>query len=92
MNEEQQIFMLTVGQLKGIIKEAMKDQRQTSDEETTKEKNYLYGVHDLARFLGVSYPTAHKLKSGILKPAVYQTGRTILFDRDKVVQILKSNK
>ena len=92
MTDNQQIFMLTVGQLKDLIREVISNPRDNKLEETShNEKRYLYSIQDLATFLGVSYPTAHRLKSTILRSAVYQTGRTILIDTDKVIELMKSH-
>ena len=92
MSDNQQIFMLTVGQLKDIIREVIANPSESKPEKTPKsEKRYLYSIQELATFLGVSYPTAHRLKSTILRSAVYQKGRTILIDTDKVLELMKSN-
>lgn len=92
MTDNQQIFMLTVGQLKDLIREVISNPSNNKSEETPdSEKRYLYSIQELATFLGVSYPTAHRLKSTILRSAVYQTGRTILIDSDKVIELMKSH-
>lgn len=91
MTDNQQIFMLTVGQLKEIIREVIANPSENKQEKALKsEKRYLYSIQELATFLGVSYPTAHRLKSTILNAAVYQKGRTILIDPDKVLELMKS--
>ena len=93
MTDNQQIFMLTVGQLKDLIREVISNPSDKKQEETpSPEKRYLYSINELALFLGVSYPTAHKLKNTLLRPAVYQAGRTILIDSDKVIELLKSSQ
>ena len=47
------------------------------------------GLQGLANLLGVSYSTAWRIKSsGVLKDATTQYHRTILFDAEKVLEVL----
>lgn len=87
------VSMLTVGQQKELfmtwVKEVMKE---ASVESPRSESNvrYIYGIAGIAREFNVSYVTAHKMKSGILKPAVIQNGRKIMVDADMAHDILRS--
>lgn len=52
-------------------------------------KNYIYGLAGLMDLLHVSKSTAYRIKkTGILDNACYQIGRTIVFDKDKVLEAL----
>lgn len=84
--------MLTVGQLKELFmtwtKEVMKE---ASVESPRSESNvrYIYGIAGIAREFNVSYATAHKMKEGVLRPAVIQNGRKIMVDVEMAHDILR---
>ena len=46
-------------------------------------RRYVYGLKGISNLFGVSKVTAQKYKDGILKDAVYQSGRKIVVDADK---------
>lgn len=87
------VVMLTVGQLKELfmtwVKEVMKE---ASVESPRSESNvrYIYGIAGIAREFNVSYATAHKMKEGVLRPAVIQNGRKIMIDVEMAHDILRS--
>ena len=83
------IATMTAAQLKDyLFGEAGAKSETNTKADAGKEKRYLYSVRELASFLRVSYTTAWKLKSTVLKSAVYQQGRTILIDADEVVKLM----
>ncbi|WP_372473329.1 DUF3853 family protein [Capnocytophaga sp. ARDL2] len=54
------------------------------------EKKYEYGLIGLAKILGCSRSKASRIKStGILDEAISQDQRTIVVDREKVLEILR---
>lgn len=55
------------------------------------ESNLIYGIMGLAKFLGVSMPTAQKFKNERLFPYV-QRGRTLIFKSDEVLAGLAKKK
>lgn len=58
-----------------------------------KNKEYVYGLKGLAKLLGCSRTTAFKIKnSGDIDIAISQTGKVIVFDTEKVLEILKNKK
>ncbi|MCT7905254.1 MAG: DUF3853 family protein [Candidatus Ornithobacterium hominis] len=51
---------------------------------------YLHGYNGLANFLGCSLSSAKRLRaSGKIDEATIKTGRIILFDKSKLIELLK---
>lgn len=69
-----------------------------SDPSTTQEmavkKHYVYGRKGIANLLNCSIATVDRIKgSGVLDPAIYQIGHTIITDADLALDLLRvSNK
>lgn len=83
------IFQLTAKQLKDyLFGDDGSKAAPAAQQHQQQEKRYLYSVKQLADFLKVSYTTAWKMKDTKLRSAVYQQGRTILIDVDKVLKIM----
>ena len=56
----------------------------------SKTPKIVYGIKGLATLLNISIPKAQALKnSGTIDPALYQIGRKVAFDADRVLAILK---
>ncbi len=56
-----------------------------------KEDEYVYGLNGLAILIGASREKASGLRqSGILDKATHQTGRKLIFNKKKVLEILKT--
>ena len=55
-------------------------------------KRYVHGISGIKSLFNCSYPTAHKLKETIIKPAVMQQGRVIVVDAELAVQLFKENE
>lgn len=55
---------------------------------------FVTGIKALAQILGISVSTVSRMKSdGLLDDAVFQNGKTVIFDTHKVLEILRvSNK
>ena len=85
VTNETHIAMLTVGQLKEVLKlEHPKENVVKAD--FTKEK-YVYGLKGIRDTFNVSHATAQKYKDGILKDAITQYGRKIIMDVDKAMEL-----
>ena len=62
---------------------------QQEDTQGDAQYNKIYGIDGLAQFLGVHYNTALKIKSsGKLDGAYIQSGRTVVFNENKVRKCL----
>lgn len=53
-------------------------------------KRYVYGIKGIQELFNVSHPTAQKYKDGIIKDAVFQSGRKIVVDVDKALELFNS--
>lgn len=57
------------------------------------EKKYEYGLIGLAKILGCSRSKASRIKStGILDEAITQYKKTIIIDKEKVLEIMKNQE
>lgn len=56
------------------------------------EKRYVHGISGIKSLFNCSYPTAHKLKETILKPAVHQQGRVIIVDADLALKLFEEHE
>ncbi len=76
-------------EIKQAVAEALDERRKAAT-----ERNLVTGLQGLADLLGVSYTTAYRIKrSKILGKATFQVKRTIVFDADMVLDLLReSNK
>ena len=81
--------MLTVGQLKEIIRNEVSNNRQVKQDYTAKK--YAFGLRGIREEFNVSHATAQKYKDGILKDAVMQNGRKIILDVHKARKLFALN-
>lgn len=82
MDLNKPLWQLTSGEFLELLKKDEPVQEQ--------ETSLIYGIGGLAELLGVSKATAQKIKnSGKIKEATIQVGRSICFDREKVIELLK---
>lgn len=59
-------------------------------EETPKKRRLVYGLAGLSQLLGCSTSTAARIKkSGVLDPAIHQTGKIIVVDADLALDLMK---
>ena len=59
-------------------------------EEQGKKRNLVYGLAGLSQLLGCSQSTAARIKkSGVLDPAIRQTGKIIVVDADLALDLMK---
>ena len=74
-------------EIKNAVAEAL-DERKAAT-----KRNLVTGLQGLADLLGVSYSTAYRIKrSKVLAKATFQVNRTIAFDADMVLDILREDK
>ena len=95
ITDDTPIAMLTVGQLREVLfpkllLELLEKQQQIEEEGIP--KRYVHGVVGIKQLFNCSYPTAHKLKETILKPAVKQQGRVIVVDADLAMKLFKEHE
>lgn len=82
-NADKPLWLMTAGEFIDLIKGQQKI-------EVKADTSLVYGIGGLADLLGVSKPTAQKIKnSGKISDATIQIGRSICFDREKVIELLK---
>ena len=85
------LWQLTVDQFLNLLNGNIHHQ---VDEGVTSpsKKRYVHGVAGIKSLFNCSYPTAHKLKESIIKPAVHQQGRVILVDVDLALKLFEESK
>ena len=89
-NLTNQFVVMEQAQLLDTIKKAIDESSQSS---STNKKTYVYGISGLAAILGCSRPTAQRIKStGKLDSAISQTGRTIVVDVDKALELIRLDR
>ena len=89
-NLTNEIVVMEQAQLLDTIKKAINESSQSS---STNKKTYVYGINGLAAILGCSRPTAQRIKStGKLDSAISQTGRTIVVDVDKALELIRLDR
>jgi hypothetical protein len=75
------LFELTVGEFLSLQKN------------TASEKKYEHGLKGLAKLFGCSRSKAAELKSsGILDGAIIQSGKLIIIDKEKAIELLAQHK
>lgn len=93
VNGNTPIAMLTVDQLRGIIRDEQGQPAITTTPTTTATPStYVYGLSGIRRLFNVSHATAQKYKDGILRPAVKQCGRKIIVDANLAVELFNAAK
>lgn len=58
---------------------------------SAQEPRYVYGLTGLAKLLGCSKPTAHKIKNSGKIPFI-QVGKKFIFNEDKVMSALSATE
>ena len=85
---ERPAYTLTVGELVNIIVENLP---KNSVVKITEPRQAIKGIHALAKYLGVCAAKAQALKNSGVLP-YFQNGRIVLFDCDKVDQVMHTMK
>lgn len=95
ITDDTPIAMLTVGQLREVLfPKALLDliEKQQQIDEERIPRRYVHGVVGIKQLFNCSYPTAHKLKETILKPAIKQQGRVIVVDADYAMKLFAEHE
>ena len=95
ITDDTPIAMLTVGQLREVLfPKALLDliEKQQQIDEERIPRRYVHGVVGIKQLFNCSYPTAHKLKETILKPAIKQQGRVIVVDVDHAMKLFADHE
>lgn len=67
--------------------------RQVSQLEPPKQKEEFYGIAGIAKILNCCKTTAQRVKNtGYIDGAIYQAGRQMLVDKDKLQSLYKENE
>ena len=72
------------------VQGAPKVQDAPKNETPVPGKRYLHGLKGIQELFNVSHVTAQRYKDGILKDAVYQSGRKIVVDADKAIELFNT--
>ena len=78
-----------------FVKTSAATESVTSDENvaTTAKRWLVYGIKGLCELLQCSKATAHRIKnSGIIKDAITQSGRKIVIDAQKALDLIQEHK
>ena len=79
-----------ISSLLGMDLEFVKIQDPSQEVAPFSGKRYVYGIKGIQELFSVSHATAQKYKDGILKEAVYQSGRKIVVDVEKALELFNS--
>lgn len=79
------LAMMTIGELVDYLGLAPEEDPQPG-------KNYVYGLRGIQDLFKVSHTTAQIYKDGILKEAIFQSGRKIMVDVDKAIELFKQHR
>lgn len=85
------IAALTVGNLKQLIKDLIRDQKPSQQQpESYSGKRYVYGLKGIQDLFGVCHLTAQRYKNVVLAPACMQNGRKIVVDVDHAMELFNT--
>lgn len=80
--------MLTVGQLRQILRSEGVSTTKKENATPKTEKKYVYGIAGIARLFNCSPVTANRIKqSGKIDKAVTQVGRKIIVDAELALEL-----
>jgi hypothetical protein len=88
-SENTPLAMLTVADLKEIIRENQPEQKPAVRQSSGR---LVYGLKGIADLFGVSHLTAQRYKDGLIKEAVRQNGRKIVTDADYALELFNERK
>lgn len=65
----------------------------SGDDQAPGKRRLVYGLAGLSQLLGCSISTAARIKkSGVLAPAIHQTGKIIVVDADLALELMKMKR
>lgn len=84
------LFACTLGEFVKALTDQLGLMVGDVNETTPTKRNLVYGLTGLSSLLGCSISTAARIKkSGVLNPAIHQTGKIIAIDADLALELLK---
>lgn len=87
---EKPLFSMTGSEILELFSQVAEKKTITKD---FTEKKYVYGINGLATLLGCGRTKAQEIKSsGIIDEAIYQSGKKIVIDSDKALQLIKDSE
>lgn len=90
MNEEKALLTCTLGEFFDAAAERIAFMLADNQDEPATKKNLVYGLAGLSKLLGCSQATAARIKkSGVLAPAIHQTGKIIVVDADLALDLMR---
>lgn len=70
--------------------EVKEEKKQSSLDDYPNLPQFITGIKELARWLGISVSTVSRMKTeGLLDDATFQNGKTVIFETYKVLEILR---
>lgn len=90
VTNETPIAMLTVGQLREVLKSEENPSVQIM--QSNPDRKYVYGLAGVRKLFNCSHATAYKYKESIIRDAVRQVGRKIIVDADKAMELFNESK
>lgn len=85
-----QLIACTVEEFIDAVADRFAQMMGDYQEEQGKKRNLVYGLAGLSQLLGCSQSTAARIKkSGVLDPAIRQTGKIIVVDADLALDLMK---
>lgn len=82
----------SLSSLLGVNLDSLKVQDAPKDATLEPGKRYVYGLKGIQELFNVSHLTAQRYKDGILKEAVFQSGRKIVVDADKAIELFNERR
>lgn len=84
INSQQKLADLTVAEFANLINDVLTKEKQIS------QNDYVFGLYGLANLLGVSLPTAQRIKNtGAIDDAITYAGRKMVINKQMVFDKLK---
>lgn len=87
--------LMTGAQFITLMSEVFRHRQQPEPQPVTvtdvsDSNKYAYGIAGICEIFGCSKPTAQRIKSsGVIDGAITQTGRTIVIDRQKALELAR---
>lgn len=90
MNADKALLTCTLGEFLDAASERFALMVGDHPDEFGAKRNLVYGLAGLSKLLGCSTATAARIKkSGVLAPAIHQTGKIIVVDADLALDLMK---
>lgn len=89
IEENTPIAALSVSDFRALMKEI---DRPAKEGKPVTPKRYVYGLQGIAELFQCSHLTAQRYKDGIIKDACMQSGRKIVVDVDKAMELFSAAK